>query len=213
MGAGFLSIGLVASVKIGGGSNLHNLDMFLVTLAILPALVGDRAAAVLRSIAGRLRFWLCLTLVVPVFHAVSVGAPLALPDPGVTGESLRSIQSLVVSEAEVGPVLLIDERQLFAFDELSVPLVMDYELKDLMNQAMANDRAYLDAFEADLAAHRFRLILSDPLTITLQGSAHEFGEENDAWVQHVAGPILKYYEPVLQLDRVGIWILAPRPAE
>ncbi|MEX0788941.1 MAG: hypothetical protein WD040_09135 [Anaerolineales bacterium] len=213
VGAGFLAVGLVASVKIGGGSNLHNLDMFLVTLAVFPALLGDRAAGVLRSLASRFRFWLCLTLMVPVFHAVSAGGPLALPDPGVTGESLRSIQSLVVREAEAGEVLFIDQRQLFAFDAMPVPLVLDYELKDLMNQALSNDRAYLDAFEADLAAHRFRLIVSDAVTTALQGSGHEFGEENDAWVERVAGPLLKYYEPVLQLEGVGVWILAPRPAE
>jgi hypothetical protein len=212
VGAGFLSVGLVASVKIGGGSNLHNLDMLLVTMAILPALIGDRVARVIAALSRRFRFWLGLALVVPVFHAVAAGAPLELPDPGVTRDSLHSLRSLVEREAVKGEVLFIDQRQLFTFGGMpGVPLVMDYELKDLMNQAMGNHRAYLDRFEADLAAHRFRLIVSDALTTTLQGSAHEFGEENDAWVLHAAQPILKTYEPILKLDAVGVWILAPRP--
>lgn len=212
VGAGFLAVGLVASVKIGGGSNLHNLDMLLVTLAILPALMGDRVARVLVALSRRFRFWLGLALVVPVFHAVMAGAPLALPDPDVTEDALHSLRSLVQREAMKGEVLFIDQRQLFTFGGMpGVPLVMDYELKDLMNQAMANHRPYLDWFEADLAAHRFRLIVSDALTTTLQGSTHEFGEENDAWVIYVAQPILETYEPVLKLDAVGIWILGPRP--
>ena len=35
----FLVVGIIASVKIGGGSNLHNLDMFLMTLVIIASSV------------------------------------------------------------------------------------------------------------------------------------------------------------------------------
>ena len=35
---GFLVLGLIASTKIGGGSNLHNLDMFILTLVFLTIL-------------------------------------------------------------------------------------------------------------------------------------------------------------------------------
>ncbi len=37
--AAFLIVGIIASVKIGGGDNLHNLDMFLITLLLLASLV------------------------------------------------------------------------------------------------------------------------------------------------------------------------------
>ena len=33
----FLAVGLIASAKIGGGSNLHNIDMFWITLALIAA--------------------------------------------------------------------------------------------------------------------------------------------------------------------------------
>ena len=35
---GFCAVGLLISVKIGGGSNLHNLDMFLIALLIITTL-------------------------------------------------------------------------------------------------------------------------------------------------------------------------------
>jgi len=46
----FLGLGLVASVKIGGGSNLHNLDMFFVDLLLVAALAW-RALAFSRDAA------------------------------------------------------------------------------------------------------------------------------------------------------------------
>ena len=81
----------------------------------------------------------------------------------------------------------------------------------------AVDRAmtdtYLPVFEsfyADLAAHRFTLILTDPLRKPLKGSDFSFGEENDAWVKRVAAPILCYYRVEVNLDDVRIQLLVPR---
>ena len=39
--ASFLGVGLVASVKVGGGTNLHNLDMFLLGMVFLAAIVWE----------------------------------------------------------------------------------------------------------------------------------------------------------------------------
>ena len=39
----FLMVGLIISVKIGGGDNLHNLDMFLISLIFVTALAWDGA--------------------------------------------------------------------------------------------------------------------------------------------------------------------------
>ncbi len=70
--------------------------------------------------------------------------------------------------------------------------------------------AYFDLFYRDLAKKRFSLIVSEPLKVNLQGSAHQFGEENDAWVKWVAAPILCYYEPIETLKGVKVQLLVPR---
>jgi len=92
-------------------------------------------------------------------------------------------------------------------------MVAEYELKDLMNQAMRQNEAYFADFYKDLEAHRFSLIISDPLPIVYKGSETIFGEENDLWVAQVSEPVLKYYEPVQRLEKLGIWLLAPRAGD
>jgi hypothetical protein len=108
-------------------------------------------------------------------------------------------------------VLFIDQRQLFAFEQLpDIPLVLDYELKDLMNQAMGANRSYLDRFHEDLANHRFALIVVDPIVVAFQGRYRPFGEENDAWVTHVAIPLLASYETSACLEAAGVCLYVPK---
>lgn len=210
-----LAVGLVASVKIGGGNNLHNFDMFLVGLVILAAVAGRQ---MLESgywnefITHRLvRAAVALAIVVPAWWVLRSGGPLSLPSPEVTGDSLAQLRQQVQAEAADGEVLFIDQRQLLTFGQIQdVPLVLDYELKHLMNQAMGDNAPYLQQFERDLARGRFELIIVDPQRIQYQGRTHAFGEENDAWVEHVASALLEHYEPSLQLNQVGVWAMVPK---
>lgn len=207
---GFLGAGLVASVKIGGGSNLHNLDMFLVTLVLFTGYLITKES-VLRSMPSFAWVLLLAVIFVPIWNLVRVGEHLDLPDNKDVREALASIRYLTMEAAEKGEVLFIDQRQLLTFGEITeVPLVMDYELKDMMNQAMGNNQTYFAQLYRDLSNHRFQLIVSDPLYIVFQGSEEPFGEENDAWVKHVSVPILEYYLPVLRADKVSVWLLAPK---
>ena len=210
--AGFLGIGLAASVKIGGGSNLHNLDMFMMTLLFGLAWV---AWAWLRTegrswnaLPGGLQVLVVLAVLIPSFDVMRSGRPLRLPDENTVAESLAIIES---EAAIAGEILFIDQRQLLTFGDVEgVPLVMGYELKHLMNQAMSSNQAYFDEFEADLATQRFDLIVSDALPQFLRGSNYQFGEENDAWLEFVAGPLNEHYVPYRRLP-TGVWLLAPKP--
>jgi hypothetical protein len=211
----FLGVGLVASVKIGGGNNLHNLDMLLVDLVLLTGYgLSDLASGDgLKAFVGSpvVSGLMVLAVVIPAWWIVGSGAALRLPSASETQEALERVRARVESAAGRGPVLFIDQRQLLTFGQITgVPLVLDYELKDLMNQAMAHNDAYLEMFERDLAAHRFELIVVDPQREQYQGRTHPFGEENDAWVRSVTIPLLKYYQPVLELNRYGLWLMAPR---
>ncbi len=212
--AGTLGAGLVASVKIGGGNNLHNLDMFLVTLVVLAGILADQVLA-----GGEVRWGdlsplpqalLALAVLVPVWYTSRVGGPLQLPPEQAVQESLATLKAEVEAAAREGEVLFIDQRQLLTFGQVQVPLVMDYELKHMMNMAMAGNEAYFEAFRRDLARHRFALIVSDPVHIHYQDRDRAFAEENNAWVDHVAIPLLEYYEPVVKLPEVDVWLLAPK---
>ena len=208
-----LAVGLAASVKIGGGNNIHNLDMFLILVYLAVGWAGMNWARAKRLAWQRLPIWIqgmvALALIVPAFNMVRTGGPqFLLAEAGYR-------LAIAVVQAEVddasGQVLFIDQRQLLTFGQITdVELIGEYELKNMMNQAMQGDNAYFEAFSNDLERHRFALIVSDPLPSFVQGSDYEFGEENDAWLRYVAGPLQRYYEPIHRLGEVGLWIMAPK---
>lgn len=206
-----LAVGLAASVKIGGGNNLHNLDMFLVSLVFVAAMALAGLARGDRPWPGRAGPLVALMVVVPIGMTLAAREGPDLPGPQASASALHDLTVAAQRASGSGPVLFIDQRQLFPFGHLDgVALVLDYELKDLMNQAMGNNRAYLDRFEADLAAERFSMIVVDPLSTDLQGRERAFGEENDAWVRQVAGPILMHYQQGPCLEPAGVCLYTPR---
>lgn len=134
-----------------------------------------------------------------------------LPTEEKTERSLNAIRAQVESAAQTGDVLFMDQRQLLTFGFVSAPLVPEYDKKYLMDRALTNSlQPVFQDFYADLAAHRFSLIVTDPLRKPLKGSDFSFGEENDAWVTWVAAPILCYYKVEVNLDDVRIQLLVPR---
>ena len=135
------------------------------------------------------------------------GGPTRIPDEAAVRESLEIIQS---EAALAENVLFIDQRQLLTFGQVDGgPLILDYELKHMMNQAMSANQEYFDQFAADLANRRFDLIVSDALPQFLRGSNYQFGEESDVWLEFVAGPLNDFYVPFRKLP-TGIWLLAPK---
>ena len=105
----------------------------------------------------------------------------------------------------------MDQRQLLTFGYVrDVPLVGPYEKKRLMDEALSQNSTYFGPFYADLAAHRFSLIISSPLRTPIQDSEYGFGEENNAWVKWVARPILCYYAEQDTLNEVKVELLVPR---
>lgn len=203
------AVGLVASIKIGGGNNLHNLDMFLVTLVLLGMLVLPIWKKNLSKWPA-VQLLTLLVILTPVWFATRSGRLPRFKEEELVQESLEIIREEVESAAGEGDVLFIDQRQLLTFGEVPrVTLVEEYELKDLMNQAMRRNETYFADFYEDLEAHRFSLIVSDPLPIVYKGKYHVFGEENDLWVEYVSEPVLENYEPIHKLRGVELWLLAP----
>ncbi len=238
----FLTVGLIASTKIGGGGDLHNMDMFFIGLAFAAVVAwynGGRDA-ILNS--SQLPVWMKVvviaSLVIPALGpwrqmrsfqfaeqapslVVLTDAPDEksldlLPSDEKVNRALEKIQDAVAVAKEDGEVLFLDQRQLLTFAYITgVPLVPEYEKKVLMNQALSGNSEYFQPFYKDLAAGRFSLIVSEKLFTPIKDSSFEFGEENNAWVTWVAKPLLCYYQETSTLKEVGVQLFIPRenPAE
>ena len=228
--AGFLGAGLVISTKIGGGGDLHNLDMYIGTLTLvtvlgLYVLTGRRAESLAAEQAQGLgvKRWpawalamICLLAFQPAYQFTpfnpSAGYAQWLDYPTVqeTSQALNEIRSAVSDASQHGEVLFMDQRQLLTFGYIrGVPFVPEYEKKYMMDQAMASNAAYFQPYYQDLSRKRFALILTEPLKVNIKKTG-VFWEENDLWVTWVSAPTLCFYEPVLTDKATGIQLLAPR---
>lgn len=211
---GFLISGLVASSKIGGGSNLHNMDMFLTSLALLftfaitsrdhPDPAANDASLWGQSI-------LLAAILIPAWSGIWGGSPLNLPDRAATDKIIAEVQSAADVALPEGEVLFMDERQLLTFGEITgIPLTADYEKKFMMDQAMAGNEAYFEQFYEDLRARRFSLILAETQKVNYQSAKDDFNEENNAWVKWVSEPFLTYYEPIATYKDYGFSLYVPK---
>jgi hypothetical protein len=212
----FFIVGLVISVKIGGGGDLHNMDMFLVSLIITAGLLWhpEGKNQIVHQGKHKLIFKVLLFLVVllPGIQGVLLAQNINNPVAEDASEAVALIQE-AVEKYDSDEILFIDQRQLLTFNMINnVRLVPEYEKKVLMEMAMAEDVTYFEPFINDMLSHRFSLIISEPQYIFFQGSAHEggFGSENDLWVEWVSIPILCNYEPVVTDIEHKYQILIPR---
>jgi hypothetical protein len=211
----FLTVGLIASVKIGGGGDLHNMDMFLVTLVLVAGLAWRAGGYQIFDHLEQQPAWvkgvLVLMMIIFAQQALLDSTPVHIPAAAKARDALEFIQNETVKAAEHGEVLFMDQRQLLTFGNVpAIPLVIDYEKKYLMDQALSNNAAYFSKFHQDLAKQRFALIVSEPLKVIFQGEEHQFGNENDAWVKWVSQPVLCYYEPLKTFKEVKVQLLVPK---
>ncbi|MBI9046165.1 MAG: hypothetical protein JEZ06_16855 [Anaerolineaceae bacterium] len=211
----FLVVGLVVSVKIGGGSNLHNLDMFLVGLLLISALgFESRFEEWFLSLEWPpfpISFLVLAVVSVPAMQGIMQASPLQIPTSEIIDSYLSDTVEEIKQASLNGDVLFIDNRQLMTFQYITdVPLIPEYEKKFMMNKAMGSNAEYFSNFYADLKAQRFSAIVSEPLKTYFQGETFEFGNENDFWVKWVSIPVLCYYDPVITYADVGLEILIPK---
>ena len=213
----FFGGGLVVSAKIGGGTNLHNMDAYMVLLLVFGAslLFGRYTPQTGGTMPHSLALspgLLALALVVPLYFSILLGGPLHLPDDELVNRALQRIQFLVdEAEAENGQVLFISQRHLLTFDLIDGELVHEYEKLFLMEMAISHNQTYLRAFEEDLSDKRFTYILTDPLNLHIRDvELDPLSAENNEWVREVSSRVLCYYRELLSFDALGIQILWPR---
>jgi hypothetical protein len=229
--------GLIVSTKIGGGSNLHNMDAYMVLLMLITVIIYfdrfvpeafERQATFLADTVlsplkdnsvsmNTLVFYLStiMAMIVPVFSVLLTVQAFRAPDLQASNIALDKIQNYARQASQHGgQVLFISERQLLTFQAIKgVPLIPEYEKVFLMEMAMAGNKDYLNHFYQDIENHRFAVIVTEPVNLAGHNDSGPVGEENRVWSKYVNKRLLCYYEPVVSKRTVGIEILTPRVAD
>ena len=209
--------GLVVSTKIGGGNNLHNLDLFLVSLLVITLYVvfnryqQDWPEGKPRS--HRKTVLLAFTALIPFFVLVARLSPVQPLAVARANAEVAELQALIDETlVEDGEVLFIQNRQLLAQKVIeNVNLVPEYDTVFLMEMAMSSDKAYLEQFHQDLENHRFRIIVTEPMyPKILLTSSHLFTEEHNVWTEEVSLPLLAEYQIVLNFPQDNLIVLMPK---
>jgi hypothetical protein len=213
------------------------MDMFLIALMFSAALAwkagGAQWVAGLQSGSAWMQAVVLLLITIPAIQPLMALRPLSfakdaewlavltdaakpkdlgsLPSDQAINSNLAELRTAVKTAQVQGEVLFMDQRQLLTFGYIQeVRLVPEYEKKLMMDEALSSNTAYFRTFYKDLAAHRFSLIISDPLRTPIKDSEYGFGEENNAWVKWVAKPILCYYSEKDTLMDIRVEMLVPR---
>jgi hypothetical protein len=206
--------GLVVSLKIGGGANLHNMDAyFSLLLIVLTYLVFARYRSETGEIAQPvpLHWLLILSLIVmPAWSYLQFNIGYVKYDASRTQTVLTSLQGYVDrADAQGGEILFITQRHLLSMHMLNnVTLVPEYEREDLMEIAMSNNVPYLQKFREDMEDQRFALIVVDPLNYNFLSKNRSFAEENNVWVTRIMKSILCNYreEAIFPADEIALYV-------
>jgi hypothetical protein len=206
--------GLVVSLKIGGGVDIHNLDAYLSLLLIVTAYVVFRKYAPENgeSITPFIVSWglAVLLAAVPAWFLVGSSGGIKAHDAVRTQSVIDALQARVEDvNGQDGEILFITQRHLVSMRMLNdVEMVPEYEREELMEMAMGDNQDYLQIFREDMESQRFAAIVVDPLSYRLLGKNYVFGEENNAWVRRVMKHILCNYreDAVFPADQIAIYV-------
>jgi hypothetical protein len=215
----FLAVGVIASAKVGGGLDLHNLDMFFISLLFLAALTWEagfhQKLADLTKTSNYLQWLLVLIVFIPAFQPLMNGKPLDVMSSQEAAIELERIQQRVACAAPHGDILLMDQRQLLSFGFLGdLLLVPEYEKKLVMNKALSSDAAYFEQFRMDLESGRYSMIISERVATSYKyldddRLGDSLVEENNAWVEWVTTPLLENYESIVNRRGPSIELFVP----
>jgi len=206
--------GLLVSLKIGGGVDLHNLDAYFCILLIVSTyLVFARYRLENGELSQKVVlpwFLILAVILMPAWSYLRFNISFKAYDENGTQAVLQSLQSYVDDvDARGGEILFITQRQLISMHMLrGVTLVPEYEREDLMEMAMANNTEYLSKFRTDIESQRFALIVVDPLNFNIMTRNRGFADENNVWVRRVMKQILCNYrqEVIFAEDEIALYV-------
>ena len=206
--------GLVVSLKIGGGANVHNMDAYFSLLLIVFAyFIFARYRPEHGEVAQPVALpWVVIVLLLPnlVWSFIQFSVGFGSYDSVRTQSVLASLQEYIdQTNAQGGEILFITQRHLISMHMLNnVSLVPEYEREDLMEIAMANNVQALQKFQEDMGDQRFALILVDPLNYNILSRRRSFAEENNVWVTRIMKHILCNYreEAIFPEDEIALYV-------
>ncbi len=211
--------GLIVSLKIGGGADLHNLDAYFTMLWIVFSYLvfarytaeGNRTAEFIPLNWGNAM----AVIVIPILFITQTNIGFKTYDPAHTDNALQTLQSEIDRvNAEGGEILFITQRHLISMGMLeNVTLVQEYEREELMEMAMSNNEEFLAIFKQDMQSQRFGLIVVDPLTFKILARRRAFSEENNVWVRGIMRPILCNYRLDISFPEDEIALYVPQEGE
>jgi hypothetical protein len=211
--------GILVSLKIGGGADLHNFDAYFVLLLIVSSyLIFARYRLESDELSPRVTLPWILVLamfILPAWSWLRFNGGLKTYDSHVTQTTLQSLQEHIdEANAGQGEILFITQRHLISMHMLNgVRLVPEYEREDLMEMAMGNNTDYLDRFRRDMENQRFDLIIVDPLKFNILSRNRSFSEENNVWVRRVMRHILCNYRQAAMYPADDIALYVPQEGE
>lgn len=203
----------ISSIKLGGGNNLHNYDMFYFLLLVCGSYMISESIILDKPNPPFL--WkpaLACAFIVPVIFSLSYSISFSTRDRTELMQELSDLNTLVETANQNGEtVLFISERQLCTFEYLHpVPFETDFEVNILMEMAMANNQSYLQLFYARLQNHDFDYIVVGRLFDGYQLEDVAFFAENNLWVDRVVFPILENYQMERFYSESGLAVYVPR---
>ena len=215
--SGLFAGGVIVSVKIGGGTNLHNMDVFLVVLLIMAVeLYYQRAVdQTSRPVTVNFPYWLMAAAVaIPVVYTISFGGlGKTQLDPQSAAKDLEELQAYVdQAMSSGGDVLFMSERHLVTFGLIGdVSLVHEYEKMLLQEMVMGNNLAYLQTFAEDMAAQKYALIVSDKQPVRLKDPATEpLAMENNVVFETIVPMMSCAYEVETRIDSGNLELWVPK---
>jgi len=206
--------GLVVSVKIGGGTNLHNMDVFLAALLVIAVELYflrslDETGQVVKI---ELPAWLkTAAIAVPIIFTISFGGlPSRTIDRQSAYQDLAKLQKYAdQAVAGGGEVLFMSQRHLLTFDLIQdVPLVHPHEKLLLQEMAMSDNDVYLAAFAEEMAEQRYALMISDRLPSDWQNpQTKSLAMENNVVLRKITPLITCAYqvEEFLLQGNIAVW--------
>jgi hypothetical protein len=141
----FLVVGLIVSVKIGGGGDLHNLDMFIIGLMFAGAIAwrngGSKWIDEIQAAPAWVQLVMVALIALPGYKPLMLMSPISiqadlqkvanladiredpLPNPlpdtipsePDTDKALQQLEAAVLDAVQKGEVLFMDQRQLLTF--------------------------------------------------------------------------------------------------
>jgi hypothetical protein len=201
-------------VKVGGGGDLHNMDAFMVMLAVSIVLICHNLVDFTR-VAEPIKpyFWpsVVLAAVIPITLSLGAVAPVSYDDKGAN-EVLKIMDALVTGvTSHGGKVLFITQRHLLTFGMIKdVPLIPEYEILTLNEMALSNNEKYLSKFYQDLNEHIYDLIIADFQFGILKQQEYAFGRENDLWTLNAGRYLTCEYIPFLTFKEYNIQLFLPK---